>query len=429
MLHQSSRSDSAQRLGRPYDQLLATASAPDAGVGVAGNEPPPGQRSAQAARSCERVRRVVAVHDPVATAVLRVVQGSIGLVEHVREQQRRRAHVPRDGTDADGDLAQQGQVRDAAAHAVEDLRGARRRDVDQEQHELLTAEAADHVVSSRLTPQHVRDGDQRPVAGQVAVGVVVGLEQVQVQDRDGPRQPVALRLLQLSLGIGLPRLAAQQPGLVVVARLRPQGRVQRRLLHQDEDRQEQDQGRRVRRPQQHRQHADGQHGHLRAVEGRVGQGRPQPPLVIRLAQPRHRPEQHGLDSEEHRHRERQGQHRPARQRGRREPRCDSRSGEPRQDDEGGRPDPLRRRWTDSPPPGVPVRRRHHDEHPRSREQDRRGQRPGGQRLVRTLFDVTASFEPPTDLDVDAGDRRSARRPATTTTRCGSPTGPTRRRTP
>ena len=65
----------------------------------------------------------------------------------------------------------------------------------QEHDELLAAEPIDAVARAELALDRPNDRLERFVAREVAVGVVVVLEMVEVAHRDGARTPVAARLL------------------------------------------------------------------------------------------------------------------------------------------------------------------------------------------------------------------------------------------
>ena len=96
----------------------------------------------------------------------------------------------------------------------------------QRERELLAAVASEHVGGAQL--RRPRGGDllQQPVAGLMAVVVVVDLELVEVGEPHAERRPLALRPRELALERLVPRAPVGQAGEVVGARHLRQGRHQ-----------------------------------------------------------------------------------------------------------------------------------------------------------------------------------------------------------
>ena len=114
--------------------------------------------SASRSSSSAVVVRAVGDRDPEAGA-----EEALAAVEHERALEL--------GGDAVGDPAHVGEARDAL----------------EQDHELVAAEAGDHVVGAQLGRQALGDGDQQLVAGAVAERVVDDLEVVDVGEQD--REP------------------------------------------------------------------------------------------------------------------------------------------------------------------------------------------------------------------------------------------------
>ena len=146
--------------------------------------------------------------DAVAAAVLGLVERAVGPRQHLRGV----ALAGRDA-DRDGDHAArvgrvgQGGALDGRAHALGGRQRLARVGVAQDQHELLAAVAVGGVAGAQLHPDGRGDRAQRLVAGDVAELVVVGLEAVDVADRDRERLPVAAGV-ELDVGQVLDERAA-----------------------------------------------------------------------------------------------------------------------------------------------------------------------------------------------------------------------------
>jgi hypothetical protein len=88
-------------------------------------------------------------------------------------------------------------------------------EVAQQHHELLAAETADDIALPHLGAQRRGDRGQDRVTREVPVGVVDGLEVVQVEDQDAGRGSLALRAAQRPLGLVVPGRGVEQAGLAV----------------------------------------------------------------------------------------------------------------------------------------------------------------------------------------------------------------------
>ena len=88
----------------------------------------------------------------------------------------------------------------------------------EDQHELLAAVAADHVARPQVRAERLGDAAQHDVAGGVAVGVVDGLEVVDVDERDRQRALVAAGALDLGEQGGQQRAAVRDAGQAVDGR-------------------------------------------------------------------------------------------------------------------------------------------------------------------------------------------------------------------
>ena len=85
----------------------------------------------------------------------------------------------------------------------------------QDQHEFLAAVPADQVAGPQVRRDRLGDAAQDDVAGGVAVGVVDGLEVVDIDERDRQRALVARRALDFGEQVGEQGLAVDDAGQAV----------------------------------------------------------------------------------------------------------------------------------------------------------------------------------------------------------------------
>jgi hypothetical protein len=88
---------------------------------------------------------------------------------------------------------------------------------EQQDHELVAAEAADEVAVADLVADSVRDSSEDGVPGEVAEPVVDRLEAVEVDDQHRPRSGIGIAAVQCVVGLAVPGCGGEQPGLGVVS--------------------------------------------------------------------------------------------------------------------------------------------------------------------------------------------------------------------
>ena len=167
-------------------------------------------RRARLRRARRRGAEVSAGDDPIAAGLLGLVEGLVGAAE---ETLGGLLPVPEHEPGRGGLSARSrgAQALDQVARVAEVAAGQRER-------ELLAAVAGEHVGSSQLVAPGGRELLEHPVAGLMAVHVVVVLEPIEVDDPDAERSRLALRSGELAIERLVPGAAVGQAGQFVGAR-------------------------------------------------------------------------------------------------------------------------------------------------------------------------------------------------------------------